>query len=226
MSVLSFINRRKERRFGRFSKVLLTATIAVAGAAVISGCGDSASEKPTNDMSTGPATVKSKGPISREAVETVVTRKLGDAESAGEPVIRQLTLTPDANGVSVSIDLNRTSSCHPGQLTGTAITMAQQVMSALFLYPDVSQIQLTLYGTTTEVADKDKPATSITVTRERASNIDWFQFTDANVEKLASSFWVDPVIYANWKQFGGEVITDDAAIAAANAAAATTTATP
>lgn len=189
---------------------------------MLSGCGDSTSAKPAVDVGTGPATVKAKDPISKEAVEKIVSRKLGDTAAAGEPMIRNLTLTPETNGVFVNIDLNRTTSCHPGALTGTTVTISQQVMAALFLYPDVSRVQVTIYGTTDAAADKDKAATTVMVDKATATNIDWFQFNDSTVEKLATSFWADPVVYQNWKQYGGAELTDEAQKAAANAAAAIT----
>lgn len=218
MPVTSYIDRLKHNLSTRTGLVLVTVSILTA-IILFSGCGDGTSAKPAVDVGTGPATVKAKDPISREAVEKVVSRKLGDTAAAGQPMIRSLTLTPEANGQFVNIDLNRTSSCHPGALTGTTVTISQQVMAALFLYPDVSRVQVTIYGTTDASADKDKPATTVMVDKATASKIDWFQFTDANVEKLATSFWADPVVYRNWKQYGGAELTDEAQKAAANAAA-------
>jgi len=93
-------------------------------------------------------------------------------------------------------------------------------MAALFLYPDVSKVQVTIYGTTDDPADKDKPATTVMVDKATASKIDWFQFNDSTVETMATSFWADPVVYQNWKQYGGAELTDEAQKAAANAAAA------
>ena len=93
-------------------------------------------------------------------------------------------------------------------------------MAALFLYPDVARVQVTIYGTTDDAADADKPATTVMVDKTTASKIDWFQFNDSTVETMATSFWADPVVYQNWKQYGGAELTDEAQKAAANAAAA------
>lgn len=202
--------------------------ILLAALLTIAGCGSSTTERPTYDVVTGPVTTKAKDPVSQDAVEKIVTRKLGDAGIAGQPVIRTITLTPEAGGVFADIQLNRTSSCHPGQLVGTAISMSQDVMSAIFRYPDVGRVQLTVFGTTEMPEDKDKPAARIMLTKAATANLDWFQFTNATVEKLSTEFWVEPNIYANWKQYGGAAITDEAQKAAANeaSAAATTPTTP
>ncbi len=219
MSLLN--NRIFPRSFRSSLKVFFLAAAAACLALVTFGCSDTTERTNSFDIGTGPITTKTKDPISREAVEKLVTRKLGDVGIAGQPVIRSLALAPEPGGVYVSIDLNRTASCHPGQLVGTAVTMAQQVMSAVFLYPDVGRMQLTLYGPTEDAKDKDTMAVRIMVNRESASKIDWFQFRDATVETLATEFWVEPTIYANWKQYGGAAITDAQQQAAANAAAAT-----
>lgn len=222
------------RRTAVTSVVLMLASLLTV--TILAGCGGDTTERPkyeavTGGSMTGPA--KPKDPISKEAVEKIVTRKLGDAGIAGQPVLRQLTLTPEAGGTFVDIQLNRTASCHPGQLVGTAVSMSQNVMSAVFRYPDVARVQLTLFGTTESIEDKDKAAVRILVTKDVAANLDWFQFTDANVEKLAAEFWAEPGIYANWKVYGGGAITDEAQRAAANAGVttpapttATTPATP
>ena len=201
--------------------VVMVLTIAIVLTAF--GCSDSNDKSGAFDIGTGPITTKAKDPITKEAVEALVTRKLGDAGNAGQPVIRSVTLTPDANGNYVNIELNRTASCHAGALVGTATNMSQQVMSALFRYPDVSRIQLSLYGTTEDLKDKDKLGVRILVNKDAASKIDWFQFKDTTVSTLASEFWVEPTIYANWQQYGGAPIADEATRQAANTGGSTTT---
>jgi len=223
---VSFLSHSRNRSFQYRSVSIILAVFFVSALTVIvSGCGGTA-ERPTYDLGSGPITTKAKDPISQSAVEQIVTHKLGEAAAAGQPVIRQVTLTPEAGGVFVSIDLNRTSSCHPGALVGTAVTMAKNVMSALFLYPDVSKAQITLYGTTVDAANANKPAVRIMITKDSAAKVDWFQFSDTTVEKYSTEFWAEADIYANWKQYGGAAITDDAQKAAANSGAATTPATP
>lgn len=208
-----------QRCGGIILSLALTAA-AILSVTVLPGCDDnSADNQPSYEVSTAPITTKAKDPISRDAVEKIVTHKLGDTGIAGQPVIRSITLTPEANGVFVSVELNRTASCHPGQLVATAATMAQQVMSAAFRYPDVSRVQLSLYGVTEAAKDKDTLAVRMMVTRAAATNIDWFAFNDINAEKVSTEFWVEPTIYANWKQYGGGAITDESQKAAANAAA-------
>jgi hypothetical protein len=212
-----------------FIGTFLLAVMALATALTAFGCSDSNEKTSAFDIGTGAITNKTKEPISKEAIEALVTRKLGDAGVAGQPVIRSLNLTPEAGGVFVNIELNRTASCHAGALVGTAVTMSQQVMSAVFRYPDVSRMQLSLYGTTEDAADKDKLGVRVMVTKEAAAKIDWFQFKDTTASTLATEFWVEPTIYANWQQFGGAPIADEATRAAANNGAATpapTTTTP
>ncbi|MHB1389765.1 MAG: hypothetical protein ACYCXF_00800 [Thermoleophilia bacterium] len=196
-----------------------------AATALIAGCGSGTSEKPTYDAIAGTATALAppKDPISKDAVVKIVTHKIGEEGIAGVPIIRQITLTPETGGTFVDIQLNRTASCHPGQLVGTAISMSQNVMSAIFRYTDVTRVQLTIFGTTDLAADKDKPVARILVTKKVASTIDWFQFDDAHVEKLATEFWVEPTIYENWKQYGGGTITNPSALKAANGATTTPT---
>ncbi|MFA5801128.1 MAG: hypothetical protein WC911_01490 [Thermoleophilia bacterium] len=206
--------------------------VALAAVSVLAlGCSDNNDKASALNTDTGAITTKTKEPVSKQVVETLVTRKLGDAGAAGLPVIRSVTLTPEANGTFVNIELNRTESCHAGALVGTAVTMSQQVMSALFRYPDVSRVQMSLYGTTEAPADKDTQAVRVMVTKDAASKIDWFQFKDTTVSTLASEFWVEPMVYANWQQYGAAPIDDEATRAAANNGVTTpaptaTTATP
>jgi hypothetical protein len=208
--------------------LLTAATFVLAAGAV--GCSDSSDDKTSSfDIGTGPITNRAKDPISKELVENLVTRKLGDAGAQGQPVIRSITLTPEAGGMYLAIDLNRTASCHAGALVGTSVTMAQQVMSALFRYPDVSRVQMTLYGPTEEFQDKDKQAVRIMVTKESAAKIDWFQFKETTVASLASEYWIEPSVNQSYLQYGSAPITDPALLQEANgggAATATTPATP
>ncbi len=208
------------RQYHKFFFLAATAAVLIF---IGAGCSDSTQKARMPDIGTGPLTTLTKDPISKDAVEKLVNRKLGDAGVAGQPVIRSITITPEAGGKSVAIDLNRTASCHPGQLIGSSVTMSQQLMSALFRYPDVSRVQLALYGLTDEPQDLNTKVTQIMVTREAAAKIDWAQFSDANVEKLASEFWAEPSVYANWKIYGGGALTDPAAQAAANGGQTTQT---
>lgn len=226
---MSSFNFKRNQTTRVFIGTLLLAAMALASALVAFGCSDSNDKTSAFDIGTGAITNKTKDPISKEAIETLVTRKLGDAGIAGQPVIRSLTLTPEAGGVFVNLELNRTASCHAGALVGTAVTMSQQVMSAVFRYPDVNRMQLSLYGTTEEAVDKDKLGVRVMVTKEAAAKIDWFQFKDTTVSTLATEFWVEPSIYANWQQFGAAPIADEATRAAANNGVTTpapTTTTP
>lgn len=205
-------------------KIFLLAGVAAALAIGVGGCSDNSSESTNSfDIGTGPITNRAKDPISRDAVEKLVTRKLGDAGVQGQPVIRSVVLTPEANGTSLTIDLNRTASCHSGALVGSAVTMAQQVMSALFRYPDVSQIQLTLYGPTEAAQDRDKQAVRIVVTKDAAAKIDWFQFKETTVASLATEYWIEPAVKENYLLYGSAVITDPALLQQANSGAASTT---
>jgi len=211
--------------------MLLLAILASASTLVPLGCSDGNDKTNALDSGANTITTRTKDPVSKEAVEALVIRKLGESSAAGEPVIRSITLTPEADGVFVNLELNRTASCHAGALVGTAVSMSQQIMSALFRYPDVSRIQLSLYGTTESAADKDKVAVRVMVTKQAASKIDWFQFKDTTVTTLATEFWVEPSVYANWQQYGAAPIADEATRAAANngvttPAPATTTAAP
>jgi hypothetical protein len=193
----------------------------VAAAALVAGCGDKAAESPSYDIGTGSFTTKtSKGPVNEEAVNNIISRKLGETDLAGKPMVKGLVITPEGDGKHVDIGISRTASCHPGQVIGIAVGAAQQIMSAVFRYDDVSSIGLTLYGTTEEAADSDKEAVKISVSKASAAKIDWFQFTDATVETMADSFWADADLYSNWKAYGGEEITDEQQRASANSAAA------
>jgi len=207
-------------------KIFLLAGVTAALALGIAGCSDSTESTNSFDIGTGPITNRAKEPISKDTVEKLVTRKLGDAGAQGLPVIRSVVLTPEGNGMYLAIDLNRTASCHAGALVGTAVTTAQQIMSALFRYPDVSRIQLTLYGPTEEAKDKDKQAIRIVVTKDAAAKIDWFQFKEATVASLATEYWVEPSVNQSYLQYGSAPITDPALLQQANNGAAATTATP
>lgn len=216
--------RRRSLSFRTFASLILITAVTATLGLVGSGCSDSGSAQNNPfDAGTGPITTKTKGPITQDVVEKLITRKLGDAGVQGQPVIRSVTLTPETGGTFVSMELNRTASCHPGALVGTSVTMAQQVMSAIFLYPDVSRTQLTLYGPTEDAKDKDKQAVRILVTKEAASKIDWFQFNESTVASLSSDFWVEPSVLANYQQFGSAPITDPAKLQAANGGTTKTT---
>jgi hypothetical protein len=202
---------------------LLLVAMTVALALVAASCSESSDRTNSFDIGTGPITTLTKDPISKGTVESLVTRKLGDAGAQGQPVIRSVTLTPESDGTFLAIELNRTASCHPGALVGTAVTMSQQIMSAIFRYPDVARMQLTLYGPTENAADKDKQAVRIMITKEAAAKIDWFQFNEKTVAGLATEFWVEPTVLTNYQQYGSAPITDQSKLQEANNGATTKT---
>ena len=222
---MSVSGRRNSKSF-----VLIISALAVALLAGLAatGCGSSVPASADDQVNTGPLTITSKGPVNKEGIQATLDRQLGDAGIAGQPVTRSITLTPEAGGVFVDIQLNRTASCHPGQLVGTVVDITKHVMSSTFRYSDVSRVQISLYGPTELVQDKDKLAARVMVTKEQSTKIDWAAFTDQNAAQLSSEYWIEPSIYENWKKYGSAAITDPAQRAAANAGTpgAATTPTP
>lgn len=222
------MSRNTSHRLPRINTMIKTLlVVAFAGALALAGaaCSESSENNSSFDIGTGPITTKAKDPITKEAVQKLADRKLGDAGAAGQSVVRAITLTPEAAGTSVLIDLNRASSCHAGALVGTGISMAQQMMSAVFRYPDVSKVQVTLFGPTEAPEDLNKPAVRIMVTKDAAAKIDWFQFTEKTVTTLASEYWVEPCVYQNYQQYGGAVITDEGLLSEAKSGCSATPAT-
>lgn len=207
-----------------FLSIVLPIITAAAVVFLTSGCSSSAEIPPPEQVDTSSPTTRAKGPITQEAVERMITRKMGNVGVNNQPLIRKVSLIPEADGIFVDIHVNRPPSCHLGIIVTYTVDMSKQFMSALFLYPDVAKVQLNLYGTTDEVADKDKLAARVVVNRASAEKIDWFNFNAQTAPQLATEYWIEPTIYGNWQQYGGEAITDPALRAAANAGVTTKTA--
>lgn len=158
-----------------------------------------------------------KGTVNQEDVENMIYRKVGTIDYANDPIIRQVALTEEPGGTAVTIGVGRPPSCHPGQVVGYITEMSRGFMSSLFLYDEVSRVEVSLYGTTEDVADSNVLAAKAVMTREDADKIDdWFAFDENTISEMATEYWVEPEIYANWQQYGSAAITDPALLEQAN----------
>lgn len=180
--------------------------------ALPAGCSDdTGTSSSAGNLSTAPITIKDKGPVTREAVDQLIRRKVGTVDYTSQDIVRNIGLTPVEGGTFVEIDISRPSSCHPGQVVGYVTTMTRQLDSILFLYSDVTGIRITLYGTTEDPATRDTKAAMSMMTRADFDAIgDWYAMNEANIGDFVSEYWVEPGVYDNWIKFGSQVISDPA----------------
>lgn len=214
---------RQETTIGAKSLLVTIGLVALLSMAMFAGSGCSGEDDGGDtgaaiDTGTQTSVVNiDKGTVNQEDVENMILRKVGTVDYAGDPIIRQVALTEDPGGTVVTIGVGRPPSCHPGQVVGYITEMSRGFMSSLFLYEDVSKVEVSLYGTTEDVADSDVLAASAVMTREDADKIDdWFAFDENTISQMATEYWVEPQIYANWQQFGSAAISDPALLEEAN----------
>ncbi len=152
------------------------------------------------------------GPVTKDDVQQVMDHELGTKGEMEEPLVRNITLTPVAGGISIQIDMNRTECpmiamemvCTPEQLPGVAADATQKVASILFEYKDVSRVQINLYSdlqtsvNMTGPMNMDQPLVVKTaITRAAAIKMDWSAYSEDTAAKMASDYWVNPAIPAN-----------------------------
>ncbi len=178
--------------------VLLSFSPAILLAA---GCGGSSGASTASQAEITAALTTKLGPVTKEAVQEVVDRRLGRTGFPGEPLTRNIVLTPEAGGTFVDISLNRLPcsdvglilNCAADQLPGDAAEAAQRVMSVLFNeYSGISRVRISLYGTTLQ--DQNRLAVKIMITKADAAKIDWASLSEKNAPKLASYWWTDPSV--------------------------------
>ena len=149
------------------------------------------------------------GPVTQDDVKQIISHELGDKGEMGEALVRNITLTPEAGGTFVQIDINRTDCpmigmhmvCTADQLPDVAATMTRSVMSILFEYSDVSRVQLNLYSDLATMIDmhstgsmSERLLVKTVFTRDAAAKTDWASYSQDNAAKLASGYWVDPAV--------------------------------
>ncbi len=209
----------KQGRTGGLVLLIVVPLLLLAAMPLLTGCSDDSGKDTATATSTTAekVTLKEKDPVTEEAVTKMVTRKVGEIDYAGDPIIRYINITPEGNGKFVDIGVGRPPSCHPGQVVGYIAEMSQGFMSSLFLYPDVAKVKVTLFGTTDAREDKDVMAGYAVMTKADAEAIDdWFAFTENTIGEMATEYWVEPNIYANWQKYGSTAITDPALLEQAN----------
>lgn len=164
-------------------------------AATLTGCGSP--ETDTSFKPTAVTTIEAK-PLTEELVQKTAARNIGDAG-----LVRYATLTQEGDGKVIRIGLTRPTLCHDGALVGTVAGFAQKTLSALFKYEEVARVEVSMYGTTTGSPPNDELALEVKVDRAASDRIDWHVFDDTTMPLLATSYYVDPRIQANWVIEGG-----------------------
>ncbi len=212
-------NARRLLLSGKRTAIITASAFLLLALLVWTGCSGNSetADTPASTLTGSKVTLKAKDPVTEEAVTKMVTRKVGSVDYAGDPIIRNIKLTPDGQGTFVDINVGRPPSCHPGQVVGYITEMSRGFMSSLFLYPDVTKVQVTLYGTTEDAASKDVMAARALMVKADADKIsDWFKFDENTIGSLCTEYWVEPDIYANWQKYGSTAITDPALLEQAN----------
>lgn len=178
--------------------VMTAMAFLFAFTALMAGCGPSESTTGTSTTPPAKTTIEQK-PLTEELVRETAAKRIGD-----ESLIRYATITPEGDGKVISIGLSRPTLCHDGALVGTVANFAQKTISALFKYDDVIRIEVAMYGTTIDYPPNDELALKVVVDRATNDSIDWFAFDDTTMPQLATSYFVDPRIQANWVVEGGD----------------------
>ncbi len=183
---------------------ILGAFLAATGF-LAAGCGDDTVYMP-HVTGTTPLTTPAMpaGMVNKQFVEDMIIRKMGNEGLRGTPMVRDVRITREAGGLFVDMDVSRLTECvgvncigdNPGRVMQETVEMTQQFMSTLFLYPDVSRVQMNVFGNTDNPGDENNPATRVMFTRERSQNFDWSTLTPNNIQSKADDFWAAPNITA------------------------------
>ncbi|MHB9112497.1 MAG: hypothetical protein ACYC4D_07695 [Thermoleophilia bacterium] len=178
----------------------IIALLSILGSLMLlaSGCG---TEEKAADASTEPATTEttSPKPLTPELLYEMAVRRIGDPN-----LVRTASISGEGNNKVVTFEVIRPEVCHDGAVVGTVATFSQKTMSSLFKYPEVARVDVSLYGTTEDPATNNEIAVKITVDRNSAQKIDWFALNDMNLASLATTFYIDPRVQANWQVEGGD----------------------
>jgi hypothetical protein len=178
-----------------FSAVVVA--LIMSSLLLVSGC-ESEEKTADSDKETFTADTTTQKPLTPDYLYEMAVRRIGDAN-----LVRTASVSGEGNDKVVTFDVIRPAVCHDGAVVGTVSTFSQKTMSALFKYPDISRVDVTLYGTTQDASSNSEVAVKITVDRDSARNIDWFALNDTNLASLVTSFYMDPRIQANWQVDGG-----------------------
>ena len=165
------------------------------------GCGDTVYMPHVTGTTPLTATMPA-GVVNKQFVEDMIVRKMGNRGLRQSPMVRDVRVTREADGLFVDMDVSRLTECvgvncigdNPGRVMQETVEMTQQFMSALFQYPDVSRVQMNVFGNTDNPGDENNPATRVMFTRARAGNFDWFTLTPNNIQSKADDFWAAPNI--------------------------------
>jgi flavin-binding protein dodecin len=162
------------------------------------GCGEE-SISTSSDSESETSNDSSPKSLTQNLVYEMAVKRAGDAA-----LLRAAVLSPQAGDKTVLFELNRPEVCHDGALVGIVSTFSQKTMSSLFKYPEVSRVEVTMYGATQDLATKNEVAVKVAVDRATAEKIDWFNVRDTNMSTLFTSFYIDTRVQANWQVEGGD----------------------
>lgn len=184
----------------RFVSTLITVsilTIFLALFLMMTGCG---SEEQTTNANTEAVTAQTvtQKPLTPELLYDMAVKRIGEAR-----LVKTASISGEGNNKIVTFEVFRPEVCHDGAVVGTIATFSQKTMSALFKYPEVSRVDVTLFGSTSDPSSNNEVALKITVDRNSAQKIDWFGFSEANLTALVTTYYLDPRIEANWQLEGG-----------------------
>ena len=202
---------------GRNIVTLLAVLLALSAVTVLftSGCGGSGNAGAattaagTSTLQTRNGRLVRQGPVTQDDIKQIVNEVVGQNGEMGEPIIRKITLTPTAGGTAVTMDLTRTDCpmigmhmvCSADQLPSVAATMSSGIMSIVFEYADVAQVQINLYADLTTMIDmtsnsgmKDVLVATTMFSRAAADKTDWSAYSASNAPKTATSYWLNPAV--------------------------------
>lgn len=183
----------------RTISALILALLTILGTLIFLAAGCGTEEQAADDSAgTGTTETVSQKTLTPELLQEMAARRIGDAR-----LVRTAVMTGEGDNKVVLFEVIRPEVCHDGAVVGTVATFSQKTMSALFKYPEVSRVDVILYGTTEDPSSNNEVAVKITVDRNNAEKIDWFALNDTNLASLVTSFFIDPRVQANWQVEGG-----------------------
>lgn len=169
-------------------------TLAVAGLSA-QGCGEESADSETTSSTTtsAPATVV----LTEEWLGSRADSKIG-----GSNLVREVTITESGADRSIEVHVDRPEVCHDGAVVGTLAVFTQNMLGIIYnKFPEVSDVEIVMYGIEQGVVSDDI-AMSVTVNRDTAQGIDWFDFDASNMLELVDEYYMHPIIEESFRLEG------------------------
>lgn len=172
------------RKFNTMIFVIFLSLASLLFTLLLAGCGNRGDAGGGSSQ----ATALDPLPLTDDSLRQIVTSSLIDKNN-----LRNADLTGEGAERTVNIGINRPVDLENGMVEANMALVTQKVMPALFEFPEISRVTITMYGVEQGIRS-DGVAVRASVDRASVKDIDWSTLGPVTLSWSIPDYYVNPAI--------------------------------